>query len=110
MRGNGLTDAGVLPLLEAVGKASCLTALNLGSNYLTDASAEVLAGVLRYDRALVSLSLAHNLIGDCGIETLLSTLVAFPLTPEEAKERTKFLPRAAKRPDGPFCTGNSVLK
>ena len=74
LAGNGIGDAGVEALAEALYGKTVLTALDLGSNGLGTEGVEALAGVLRDNTVLKKLGLMCNNLRDEGVEALAGVL------------------------------------
>lgn len=67
--------------------SKALTALNLSSNKISDEGAQYLGDILRTNRQLAYLNLSSNLISDTGVNSILNSLITFPLTSDEINEK-----------------------
>jgi Ran GTPase-activating protein (RanGAP) involved in mRNA processing and transport len=72
----GLDDANVAHLIEALRGNAHVTRLDLGHNIISDKGAESLGELLRNKSSLVSLLLSHNCIADEGATALGRSLLA----------------------------------
>ncbi|CAB3233028.1 unnamed protein product [Arctia plantaginis] len=72
-------------LVHPLAASKSLKVLNLSSNQITDVGAQYVGDMLRTNRQLAYLNLASNMITDIGADSILNSLVQFPLTTDELR-------------------------
>eukprot|EP00744_Colponema_vietnamica_P008801 GILI01012549.1.p1 GENE.GILI01012549.1~~GILI01012549.1.p1 ORF type:complete len:711 (-),score=202.97 GILI01012549.1:77-2209(-) len=92
LRGNGITDAQLLPLCDILASNSELLSLSLWGNKITSAGAIMLAKAIAQNGKLLTLNLGHNLLDDEAVKALMATFLTRDVAYDEVgKLRAKAL-------------------